>query len=65
LEGGPTTKMKYIITLKKKKLDPGVPGHFGPHLGLSLLQKVIDLLLDGEIGLVSICWIFGTYFLYV
>ena len=60
--------MKYIITLKKKKkkiLDPGGLGPFGPPPGSVPATKGNDLLLDGEIGLVSFCWIFGTYFLYV
>ena len=41
LEGRLTTKIKYIITIKKKKkIGPiGVRAPLSPHLGLSLLKK--------------------------
>jgi len=36
LERGPITKIKYIITIKKKKIGPKEgPGSFGPPFGSS------------------------------
>ena len=39
-KGGVTTKMKYIISFKKKKIGPwGVQAPLGPHLGPSLQEN--------------------------